>query len=119
MAESLQPGTLLSHRILRDVCTSSGVPDMCASHPKFFRLSAFTAFLTVLGLCVGAQLILRPVSAQSTIAFVQVNSATPQTNSTTVALPFTAAQTAGNLNVVVVGWNDASSAVSSVVDSKG
>ena len=32
---------------------------------------------------------------------------------------FTSAQTAGNLNVVVVGWNDTTAAVSSVIDSKG
>jgi chitodextrinase len=55
----------------------------------------------------------------STITFVQVNSATPQSASTTVTVPFTKAQTAGNLNVVVVGWNDSTSQVQSVVDSKG
>ncbi len=38
--------------------------------------------------------------------FVQVNSATPQTNQTTVSVPYTAVQTVGELNVVAVGWND-------------
>src|SRR5215475_4583813 len=75
------------------------------------------AALGVLGF-VG-QLQLQPVSAQSTIAFVQVNSATPQTNSTTVSVPYAAAQTAGDLNVVIVGWNDATAQVQSVVDSLG
>ena len=32
---------------------------------------------------------------------------------------FAAAQTAGNLNVVIVGWNDAAATVTSVKDSKG
>ena len=51
--------------------------------------------------------------------FVQVAYATPQSNSSTVAVKFAAAQTAGNLNVVVVGWNDTAAAVSAVTDSKG
>jgi hypothetical protein len=32
---------------------------------------------------------------------------------------YTAAQTAGNLNVVLVGWNDTTSTVTSVTDSRG
>ena len=47
------------------------------------------------------------------IAFVQVNAATPQTNSAAVALSYVSAQTAGNLNIVVVGWNDITSTVTS------
>jgi hypothetical protein len=58
-------------------------------------------------------------SAASSIAFVQVESAVPQGTSTRVAVTYTKAQTAGNLNVVVVGWNDSSAQVSSVTDSKG
>src|SRR5216684_2047439 len=53
------------------------------------------------------------------IAFMQSNSATPQTPQTSVTITYTAAQTAGDLNVVVVGWNDTTAKVSSVVDSKG
>jgi len=53
------------------------------------------------------------------ITFVQVNSATPQTPQTTVTVPFKSAQTAGNLNVVVVGWNDSTAAVSNITDTKG
>jgi hypothetical protein len=53
------------------------------------------------------------------IAFVQVKAATPQTASASVAVTYTAAQTAGNLNVVLVGWNDTTSAVSSVTDRRG
>src|SRR5262249_30453279 len=36
-----------------------------------------------------------------------------------VSVAYTAAQSAGNLNVVVVGWNDTQAAVTSVSDSKG
>src|SRR2546423_5609749 len=51
--------------------------------------------------------------------FVQVNSATPQTPQSLVAVTFTQAQTAGNLNVVVVGWNDSTAQVQSLSDSAG
>jgi len=51
--------------------------------------------------------------------FVQVKSATPQTASGSVAVTYPATQTAGNLNVVVVGWNDTASTVSMVSDSLG
>jgi chitodextrinase len=61
----------------------------------------------------------RRTPAQASISFVQVNSATPQSTLTTVAVPYTGAQTAGDLNVVVVGWNDATAQVQSVVDSRG
>src|SRR3989475_175488 len=53
------------------------------------------------------------------IAFVQLNYATPQSSVSTVSVPFKATQSAGNLNVVVVGWNDTTSGVSSVTDTKG
>ena len=53
----------------------------------------------------------------SPLAFVQVAAATPQSPQSTVKVIYTAAQTAGNLNVVVVGWNDSTSKVTSVSDS--
>ena len=49
---------------------------------------------------------LSSAALQAGPAFVQVNYATPQMPVVTVGIPFTAAQSAGNLNVVVVGWND-------------
>jgi hypothetical protein len=53
------------------------------------------------------------------IAFVQVAAATPQAAAQTVSITYPVAQTAGNLNIVVVGWNDTTSTVQSVVDSAG
>src|SRR5262245_3614551 len=55
----------------------------------------------------------------STPTFVQQNSATPQASQSAVQVSFPGAQTAGNLNVVVVGWNDTTATVASVTDSKG
>ncbi len=45
--------------------------------------------------------------------------ATPQTPQSTVTVNFPASQKAGNLNVVIVGWNDTTASVSSVTDSRG
>ncbi len=52
------------------------------------------------------------------IGFIQGNYAAPQTSPTSVTVSYTAAQAAGDLNVVVVGWNNSSATVTSVVDSK-
>src|SRR5262249_37087709 len=52
------------------------------------------------------------------IAFVQAASSTPQTPQATVTVVL-GAQAAGNMNVVVVGWNDSTATVSSVTDTKG
>jgi len=53
------------------------------------------------------------------ITFVQGNYATPQSSQATVSVPYTAAQAVGDLNVVVVGWNDDTATVTSIVDNSG
>src|SRR4029077_13094168 len=53
------------------------------------------------------------------ISFGQVAAATPQSTTATVPVTFPGAQTAGDLNIVVVGWNDTTAAVQSVKDSAG
>ena len=59
-------------------------------------------------------------SAQAaTPNFIQANDAVPQTPQSKVTVVFSAAQRLGDLNVVIVGWGDATSQVSSVTDSKG
>ena len=57
--------------------------------------------------------------AAPTISYVQSNYATPQTPQTTVNVAFTAAQVPGDLNVVVVGWNDSSATVTTITDKNG
>ena len=52
-------------------------------------------------------------------AFVQVSAATPQTSQSSVGVTFAGAQTAGNTNVVAIGWNNATSTITSVTDSAG
>ena len=68
---------------------------------------------------VAAFCCLHPTILQAAPTFVQVASATPQTATATVAVSYTAAETAGDLNVVVVGWNDTTATVQSVKDSLG
>lgn len=55
--------------------------------------------------------------------FVQGNDnaepTTTPTSGTTVAVPYTAPQTAGDLNVVAIGWPDTSATITSVTDSLG
>ena len=53
------------------------------------------------------------------IAFGQVAAATPQSSTATVSVTFPRAQSAGDLNIVVVGWNDTTSSVQLVKDSAG
>src|SRR6266481_1136202 len=84
----------------------------CEKLPKRFKfLSGFAVILTWL---------LLPALAAGQVSVVQVNSSE---NSfiyrNSVVVPFTVSQTAGNLNVVVVGWNDTSATIGSVVDSNG
>ncbi len=79
-------------------------------HVRLGRSLALLAFLTA-GISGGTLAV--------PIAFVQSNSATPQSPQTTVTVTYTAAQTLGNLNVVIVGWNDSTSIVGSVTDSRG
>src|ERR1700687_661881 len=69
----------------------------------FRDTSLLTGFLLVPALSVGQ-------------VFVQENNNTLSANSASVSVAYAAPETAGNLNLVVVGWNDSSSSVTSVVD---
>ncbi len=60
-----------------------------------------------------------PSLTPATPTFVQVNAAVPPQPQSTVTVAFTAAQSAGNLNVLAIGWNDATSNITSVTDSAG
>ncbi len=53
------------------------------------------------------------------IAFVQQNYADPQSPQSRVTVRFNGAQVAGDLNVVIVGWNDSTAMVGSISDSSG
>ena len=57
--------------------------------------------------------------AQTTITYVQGNYSAPSNPQSKITVPYSKAQTSGNLNVVVVGWNDSTATVKSVSDSHG
>jgi hypothetical protein len=77
---------------------------------RFFR--TFLGPLVLLGA-------LASVGLAQTIAFVQVNDAVPATKQASVPATYAGQQTAGNTNVVAIGWSDATSLVTSVTDSSG
>ena len=73
--------------------------------------------LRQLGIFCGFAAVLAAKFAQAaTPAYVQSNSVDPQTPQTIVKVPYTAPQSAGNLNVVVVSWGDTAATVISVYD---
>lgn len=77
------------------------------------QLRQLGAVLMIVGfLAVEAQ-------AQTSISYLQGNYAVPQTPQSVVNVAFAGAQTAGSLNVVVIGWDDATSQVVSVTDNRG
>ena len=77
----------------------------------------FFVFCDNLGSFAGFAAVLAAKFAQAaTPAYVQSNSVDPQTPQTIVKVPYTAPQSAGNLNVVVVSWGDTAATVISVYD---
>src|ERR1700678_430878 len=85
-------------------------------HPAFVRSVLRVAVLIIF------VAVLRPSSAFAGISFVQVNSAVP-TSTATIGATYTSTQTAGDTNIIVIGFggplSGSSIAVSSVSDSSG
>src|SRR6516225_180082 len=86
-----------------------------SSHPSRTPKSIRLLHLAVLAMAC----CLYPANLLAAPTFVQRNSADPQSSQSTVAVSYSAAETAGDLNVVVVGWNDTTATVQSVTDSLG
>src|SRR5262245_24577966 len=73
-------------------------------------------------LCAAAVAVMAAGEAQSqtpAIAFVQSNWASLPSAATTITAAYPAPQTAGDLNVVVVTWNDTTVQVQTVSDTSG
>ena len=90
----------------------SGTPSRaCARRRSISSVPGLWAFVLCLaGFCE---------PSWGTIAFVQVANTTLNTSNTSVTINYASAQSAGDLNVVIVGWEVATSDVSSVTDTKG
>ncbi len=83
---------------------------------KFFNEGSVWATLLAtmaLGSC------LHPANLHAAISYVQGNYAAPQNSLTTVSVTFSAAQLAGDLNVVAVGWSNSTATVSGISDTRG
>src|ERR1700722_15522158 len=90
------------------------------SHPFISFRPFFSRRLAALSFLVAsASFFLAGSALAVTPNFVQGNSAVPQTAQSKVTVAFSSAQKVGDLNVVVVGWGDATSQISSITDSKG
>jgi len=86
------------------------------SFPRMLKVDFVQSFLLVviswsLLLCVSQQ-------AAAQMKFVQVNSAVP-TSTATISATYNSAQTAGNMNVVAIGWDSSSITLKSLTDSRG
>src|SRR5579862_2441638 len=98
---------------------------MCANTGTGKKLEVFSMGARALGRrSVGMVVVMVALSvcapaSRASISYVQGSSATPQSPQTAVSVGFDAAQVFGDLNIVVVGWNDTTANVSSVVDSSG
>jgi IPT/TIG domain len=77
-----------------------------------FAPSRFATLLRIVALLTG--LMVPALAVGQT--FVQVNSNATAVNAASVNVTYTTAETAGHLNIVVVGWTDVTSSVVSVVD---
>jgi hypothetical protein len=82
------------------------------------RKSALLGLLVVIAL-PGKSATKKPKPKAGTVSFVQVNGDCQHGTLTTISYPYTKAQTAGNLNVVAIGWNDNTATVASVTDTSG
>src|SRR3984957_4343995 len=91
----------------------------------WLRTSACLAALAAIGCgsdaapSPGGQAASTSQAATATPAFVQVNAATPQSPQSSVAVAYGSAQTAADLDVVIVGWSGITSSVSAGTDSPG
>ena len=84
----------------------------------FAQHKAGTPVMLAIAVCV-CFLNSTSAAAAGSVAYVQGNYSTPQSPQTSVTVTFTAAQVAGDLNVVVAGWNDSQATVKNVTDTAG
>jgi hypothetical protein len=86
---------------------------------RISRAATFFCLANGLSIVAATAILLVANTAWATPSFVQGNYADPQTPQATVNVTYTRAQAAGDLNVVVVGWNDTNAQVNSVTDDNG
>ena len=83
------------------------------------RLRAAAVLAGVTGVIALIGLVLPGPAQAATPSFVQVVAAVPQSNQASVSVAYSKAQTAGNTNILAIGWADTTSNITGVTDSKG
>jgi len=111
-------GDIAEDRVVTAVGSYSASAPLISADPWIMQMVAFRAAGSA---APTPGPTLNPPSASIPVAltYVQGNFATPQSPLTAVTVPYAASQTAGDLNVVIVGWNDSTAQVSSLTDSRG
>jgi outer membrane biosynthesis protein TonB len=112
-------GDIAEDRVVTAVGSYSASAPLSAASPWLMQMAAFRAAGSPPTSTPAPSPTPLSTPAPSAPAYVQGNSAVPQSPLTAVTVPYKSAQNVGDLNVVIVGWNDATSQVSSMADSKG
>lgn len=85
-------------------------------HPRAWKLDVLRSLLQFLISGFLLSCVLRPAPAQ--INFIRGKSAVP-TSTATIAAAYSSAQTVGNMNNAVIGWDSSSITLKSLTDSQG
>jgi hypothetical protein len=99
--------------------TNYGDTGLTASTSYSYRVRAADAVGNLSAYSGTASAITQGATSLPPLAYVQGNNAVPQSPQTSVSVTYNAAQTGGNLNVVVIGWYNTTSHVASVTDTAG
>src|SRR5580765_2687354 len=112
---TLRPFPMRVHRLVAPTKTRRHAP-LPAVRRTFVHSWQSILVYAISAIALGAA----PARSQTPgILFVQSNWVSKPATSSTVAVPFAAAQVAGDLNIVVVTWIDASAQVQAVSDTTG
>ena len=111
-------GDIAQDRVVTATGSYSASASLASAGPWIMDLVAFRAAGTAAPTPTPTP-VPTPTPAPVALAYVQGNFSTPQSPLTLVSRPFASAQKAGDLNVVIVGWNDATALVTSLTDSEG
>ena len=118
-ASGMPSGTTVSFNPQTIPAPGSGNPTMTITVGSSTPVGTYPITVTGNGGGIQQNAALTLTVTATTISYVQGNYANPDSPQTTVSVMFNAAQSAADLNVVVVGWGDSTAVVKSVADKSG
>ncbi|MGB7600166.1 MAG: fibronectin type III domain-containing protein, partial [Candidatus Sulfotelmatobacter sp.] len=118
-ASGVPSGTTVSFNPTTIAAPGGGASTMSVAVGSGTAIGSYTITVTGSGGGIQQTATVTLTVGTSLINYVQGNYATPQASQTSVPVAFTNAQSAGDLNVVAIGWNDSTATVSTVTDTKG